>query len=430
MGDDEKINIGRNAENLQHNPDMASKTKAERAASLFPRLRGPVDEFGNAAVAGGAPEATGKEERNLTNEKALEGRVKFQDVPAEDYRAALDKNKMSASLTDASVADLSKYKRYQAVVDGKPTEAYFGLSPDGELVGAANNGPIKGLQKFAMEQRVKDALADGKTPHLNAWDVNGQLPKRYERFGFKSDKFEPYDEAAYGAPSETLKDAWKAAGWKEGDAYPGVRHMSYEQPRNAKGAPIDEFGNPTVSGGSQAAGKKALPAGDDLIKKYGESSGDPKDLTFILKDGRGVANTGVDHDMMLGGKATDKTPPREQFIADGNIRIRPHTGAAGREVSISIPESGINDKQLAYIQKMAPQLKSGAVLIEIGKRGGDWKTIPHGEATPEALGKVLNELAPMKNAKGSPSFDPNRFHTTTTDVMEQPGKKKSPLKKM
>jgi hypothetical protein len=28
------------------------------------------------------------------------------------------------------------------------------------------------------------------------------------------------------------------------------------------------------------------------------------------------------------------------------------------------------------------------------------------------------------------SFDPNRFHTTTTDVMEQPGKKKSPLKKM
>jgi hypothetical protein len=27
-------------------------------------------------------------------------------------------------------------------------------------------------------------------------------------------------------------------------------------------------------------------------------------------------------------------------------------------------------------------------------------------------------------------FDPNKFHTTTTDVMEQPGKKKSPLKKM
>jgi hypothetical protein len=43
MGDDEKINIGRNAEKLEHNADMANKTKAERAASLFPRLRGAPD---------------------------------------------------------------------------------------------------------------------------------------------------------------------------------------------------------------------------------------------------------------------------------------------------------------------------------------------------------------------------------------------------
>jgi hypothetical protein len=59
MGDDEKINIGRNAEKLPQNAAMANKTKAERAASLFPRLRGPVDEYGNAAVAGGAPDSTG-----------------------------------------------------------------------------------------------------------------------------------------------------------------------------------------------------------------------------------------------------------------------------------------------------------------------------------------------------------------------------------
>ena len=61
MGDDEKINIGRNAEKLEHNPDMASKTKAQRAESLFPRLRGPVDEFGNPTVRGGAPETVGTE---------------------------------------------------------------------------------------------------------------------------------------------------------------------------------------------------------------------------------------------------------------------------------------------------------------------------------------------------------------------------------
>jgi hypothetical protein len=58
MGDDEKINIGRSAEKLPQNAAMANKTKAERAASLFPRLRGPVDEYGNAAVAGGAPDST------------------------------------------------------------------------------------------------------------------------------------------------------------------------------------------------------------------------------------------------------------------------------------------------------------------------------------------------------------------------------------
>jgi hypothetical protein len=152
---------------------------------------------------------------------------------------------------------------------------------------------------------------------------------------------------------------------------------------------------PTVSGA------KALPTGDDLIKKYGESSGDPAHTVFILKDGRGVRNTGSDHDVMLGGKATDTNPPREKFIADGNIRVRPRMGA-GREVSLSIPESGINTKQLAYIEKMAPQLRSGAVLIEVGKPGGEYRILSQGEATPEALGKVLNELAPMKNAKGSP----------------------------
>jgi hypothetical protein len=56
MGEDEKINIGRKAEQLEHKAEMANKTKAQRAESLFPRLRGKVDEFGNAAVSGGAPD--------------------------------------------------------------------------------------------------------------------------------------------------------------------------------------------------------------------------------------------------------------------------------------------------------------------------------------------------------------------------------------
>jgi Protein of unknown function (DUF3293) len=150
---------------------------------------------------------------------------------------------------------------------------------------------------------------------------------------------------------------------------------------------------PSVSGG---APEKKLPTGDELIKKYGESSGDPKDLTFILKDGRGVKNTGSIHDEMLGGRATDKNPPRERFVADGNIRVRPHQGTAGREVSFSIPESGINDKQLKYIQKMSPMLKSGAVMIEVGKPGGAYRAIPYGEASPEAIEKAVNGITSGK----------------------------------
>jgi hypothetical protein len=183
--------------------------------------------------------------------------------------------------------------------------------------------------------------------------------------------------------------------------------------------PVDEAGNPSASGGSQAAGAekgKELPTGDDLVKKYGESSGDPAHTTFVLKDGRGVANTGADHDTMLGGRATDKNPPREKFVADGNIRVRPRTGA-GREVSLSIPESGINTKQLTYLQKMASQLKSGAVLLEVGKPGGEYRILSHGEATPEALEKSLKELAPIHempsqatahNVNGGSTFHPTK----------------------
>jgi hypothetical protein len=145
-----------------------------------------------------------------------------------------------------------------------------------------------------------------------------------------------------------------------------------------------------------------LPTGDELIKKYGESSGDPKDLTFILKDGRGVANTGVEHDHMLGGKTNEKVPPRERFIAEGNIRIRPRQGTSGREVSMSIPETGVTSEQLKYIQKMSPQLRSGGVMIEVGKPGGSYKAISYGEASPEQLETTIRGLGPVLNDKGSP----------------------------
>jgi len=78
---------------------------------------------------------------------------------------------------------------------------------------------------------------------------------------------------------------------------------------------------------------------------------------------------------------------------------------------------------------MSPQLKSGAVLIEVGEPGGAYRIIDHGKASVENLGKMLRELAPVEGEypkEPKTSFDPNKFRTQT---MEPLGKK-SPLKKM
>jgi hypothetical protein len=56
----------------------------------------------------------------------------------------------------------------------------------------------------------------------------------------------------------------------------------------------------------------------------------------------------------------------------------------------------VSDKQLDYLKKMAPQLKSGTVVIEVGKPDGGHTTIPYGEATPEALEKAIKGLAPAE----------------------------------
>ena len=237
--------------------------------------------------------------------------------------------------------------------------------------------------QFREAQSAEDKLFKQARQELGEDATTEQIEKR---IGEIKDRPKPSSENAKLSDEELLKK-----GFTQDDLDNG-RHL------------------PTVSG---AKGKE-LPTGDELIKEYGESSGDPAHTTFILKDGRGVANTGTDHDIMLGGKATDKKPPREQFVAQGNIRIRPRMGTiGGREVSMSIPESGINDKQLAYINKMGPQLRSGAVLIEIGKPGGDYRILSHGEATEENLHKALSDLAPIKDDKGEEvkEHDFSKFQT-------------------
>ena len=307
----------------------------------------------------------------------------FKPVEHDEYAKAVKSNPQAATLTDTD-----SMKNNKAFSNGKGV--YYSISPEGDLQGVINNSGEKG----ALKEIMPHAIANGAKT-LDAWDV--YLPKQYEKYGFERTKSVPYDVKNYGEPPQELKDAWKAQGWKEGDPNPSVQYMKLKEGVTGEGPAKegfpDKIDRPTTKG-------KAMPTGDALIKKYGVSNGDPKDTTFILDDGRAVANSGTDHDLMLGGKATDKNPPRERFVAEGNIRVRPHMGTSGRETSFSIPESGVNAAQLAVIQKMSPQLRTGAVMIEVGKPGGKYEAIPYGEATNERIEQAIQNVT-GKAVKGN-----------------------------
>jgi hypothetical protein len=285
------------------------------------------------------------------------------------------------------------------------------------------------IKKFMDDPKVKAAMEKDPTLSVGTWanegksylDLSSAITDRDEAIAkgkennqkaityLKTREDIPTGGTGTGTPLEPKisKPEHASGEWTE---YPNEKTKPY------KDMTPEEQEDLASKGQSGASGK--LPTGDALIKKYGESSGDPMDTTFILKDGRGVANTGTEHDQMLGGRATDKNPPREQFIDQGNIRVRPRPGLIGkREVSMSIPESGITPKQLDYIKKMSPQLRSGVVLLEVGKPGGAYRILDYNSATPEALESTLRELAPITPEgypKGSPKVSGGSQGVTRT----------------
>jgi len=298
------------------------------------------------------------------------------DKLAEEWKAASEEKPKATGYSQK--ADL----RYPATTEKFPTSAY---EDKGNGMHEVRTGPGNSLGHLTA-QDLNDTTVQ-EVSHWVAKDARGKglgaqqletlsqsLPK--EKTTLVSDELSPSAEGA-----------WKKFQSQYPDAVTKTDKGYSVDLRKMRGEEL-----PSVGGGS---GKGKLPTGDELVDKYGESSGDPAHTAFILKDGRGVdLPAGVEHDAMLGGKPTDNL--REQFIADGNIRLRPRSGRGGREVALSIPESGVSDKQLDYLKKMAPQLKSGTVVIEVGKPDGGHTTIPYGEATPEALEKAIKGLAPAE----------------------------------
>ncbi len=145
--------------------------------------------------------------------------ARFEKTTPELYRAALDSNIHSASLTDASVDVLRSYKIFALGYAG----ILYSLSPDDEICGIVNNGPHKGI---ALPSVIPHALANGGK-WLNCWSVNLALPSLYNRFRFKEYKREFYDADTYGPPSKELLKSWRISGWN-GPSYPYVSYMRYE----------------------------------------------------------------------------------------------------------------------------------------------------------------------------------------------------------
>jgi hypothetical protein len=253
------------------------------------------------------------------------------------------------------------------------------------------------LKEFTDRPAVKEALAKNPDASVGTWHDKEAGNTVIELVKTPADR----DEAIKMGVRNEEKSIYDLKEGKEIKTG-GERNLPAGYPKTDEEAAAKITKEGGVGGGAPGKATKArvLPTGDDLIEKYGESDGDPAHTTFILKDGRGVANTGTDHDQMLGGKATDKNPPREQFVGAGNIRVRARSigvNSRERETSFSIPDTGINAEQLAYMQKMSPMLRSGAVLIEGSKAGSAYRVLKYNEATPEALEKATNEVADRSN---------------------------------
>jgi len=284
----------------------------------------------------------------------------FKPVEHDEYANAVKANPQAATLTDPdAMQNNHKFSNGEGV--------YYSISPEGDLQGLVNNSGKKGAIKAATEHAIAQG---GKT--LDAWDL--YLPKQYEKYGFERTERVPYDVSKYGEPSQELKDAWKAQGWKEGDEYPAVQYMRLK--------------------GTQAP----TPISDQLIKTYGTTD-DPAQAGFILPDGRMVKLSG-EHDQMVTNAAKKANVPvreeagtrgpREQVITDENaIRTRIRQTKAGKEVVFSIPDKVTQEQATALQQSAAKLGQYGNVVIEQGKAGGDSK---QGPATAGNVQTMLETL--------------------------------------
>lgn len=150
--------------------------------------------------------------------------AQFVGVTAQELRDAIDSSPQAPTLTDATVEQLQNYQRYKVLIAGEDVGIYYGISPENELAGLVNNGPLRGIgARIAVPQAIKQGARK-----LNAWNVGGKLQVLYSIFGFQVVEHIPYDVRVYGEPPPELKKAWRASGWTDVQPYPVVTYMELD----------------------------------------------------------------------------------------------------------------------------------------------------------------------------------------------------------
>ena len=287
MPDEEIQSIGRQAGDLEHNADMAGKHKAERAESLFPKLRKgtPVDEFGNPTVSGGSQGATeesvGEGLGNSGNSPPPLGRIRAE-VP--DLTAAQRADAANRGMSPRQYLSEMRQVRegkFQAPFEDVENE---GVPPTREEIRAEN--ARRGLNERGGKPQPLDLIPDA--PKGSRYGSPSQVMPKLAPADFHPTTIahEPYPagssrlgstltggkDSPTGVPaSETYRNAPRLYGGPGQEALPNPeRNMDLIPERPGK---IPSVGSISEKGRRPATAGQLEPLGaaDQAVLKYAQT---------------------------------------------------------------------------------------------------------------------------------------------------------------
>jgi hypothetical protein len=177
LGDDEKINLGRAAEATEKQgtfagADVSAKGRAARAEKVFPRLRGPVDEYGNPKASGGAPD---------TDEDAERLKKHVAETSSKDTDHV--QNAMKELGPDAKLSDIMDRAQKMKAEAAKPD-----------------------LKKIVSNYNKTEGLGEVKDNKLEVDPRSKEIARAYD--DMKHDPNNPEVKKSYAALIDDVKKQW------------------------------------------------------------------------------------------------------------------------------------------------------------------------------------------------------------------------------